>query len=43
MGTNRRYAATVNRQIDARILQRIAEENPLQSLIRDERQEDIPP
>ncbi|KAF2417592.1 hypothetical protein [Microbacterium sp. B35-30] len=32
MGTNKRYAAYYDRQMDARILQRIAAEFPLQSL-----------
>lgn len=39
MGTNRRYAAYYDRQMDARILQRFAEDYPLQSLTREERQE----
>lgn len=38
MGTSRRYAAKIDRQMDHRVLQRIAEENPLQSLTADERQ-----
>ncbi len=37
MGTNKRYAASVDRRMDARILQRIAAEaGPLQSLTREE-------
>ncbi|MDQ7876569.1 hypothetical protein Q9R08_01125 [Microbacterium sp. QXD-8] len=43
MGSNRRYAAYFDRQMDNRILQRIAEENPLQSLTPQERQEDSLP
>lgn len=39
MGSNRRYAAHYDRQMDKRILQRIAEENPLQSLTPEERRE----
>ena len=36
MGTSRRYAAAVDRQMDARILRRLAEGGPLQSLSREE-------
>ena len=39
MGTNKRYADHYDRQMDNRILQRIADENPLQSLTPQERQE----
>ena len=37
MGTSKRYAEYYDRQMDNRILQRIAEENPLQSLTAGER------
>ncbi|WP_439593070.1 hypothetical protein [Microbacterium sp.] len=40
MGTNRRYAEQVDRRMDERILQRIADEFPLQSLTEKERQAD---
>lgn len=40
MGTNKRYAEHFDRLMDARILQRIAEENPLQSLTDAELQKD---
>jgi hypothetical protein len=43
VGTNRRYADRADRLMDARILQRIADENPLQSLTPEERQEDVLP
>lgn len=43
MGTSRRYAAKIDRQMDQKILQRIAEENPLQSLTAAERQEAVLP
>ena len=43
MGTNRRYAAHFDRGMEQKILQRIAEENPLQSLTADERQEAVLP
>lgn len=43
MGSNRRYAAYFDRQMDNKILQRIAEENPLQSLTSEELQQDTLP
>lgn len=43
IGTNRRHAAHFDRLMDARILQRLAAENPLQSLTANERQESILP
>ncbi|MFF2486246.1 hypothetical protein ACFVSU_07605 [Microbacterium sp. NPDC058062] len=43
MGSNRRYAAYFDRQMDNKILQRIAEENPLQSLTPEELQQDTLP
>ena len=43
MGSNRRYAAFFDRQMDHRILQRIAEENRLQSLTPEELQQDTLP
>ncbi|WP_257786269.1 hypothetical protein [Microbacterium paludicola] len=37
MGTNKRYAAAIDRRMDAKILERIAREaGPLQSLSREE-------
>lgn len=36
MGTNRRYADAVDRQMDERILQRTAESGPLQTLSAEE-------
>jgi hypothetical protein len=43
MTSNRRYAQYFDRQMDNRILQRIAEDNPLQSLTAQERQDDTLP
>ena len=43
MGSNRRYAAHFDRQMDNKILQRIAEENALQSLTPEELQQDTLP
>lgn len=43
MGTSRRYSEYYDRQMDIRILQRIADENPLQSLTPQERREDSLP
>jgi hypothetical protein len=44
MGTNKRYAAAVDRQMDTRILERIAAEaGPLQSLSKDELRLDTEP
>jgi len=43
MGTNRRYAARIDRLMDDRILQRIASENPLQSLTDAELRKDTLP
>lgn len=40
MGTNKRYAAYYDLQMDNRILQRIADENPLQTLTSNELQSD---
>jgi len=43
MGTNKRYAAHYDRLMDARILERIAAENALQTLSAKELQSDILP
>ncbi|MGN6221669.1 MAG: hypothetical protein ACTHNQ_19385 [Microbacterium sp.] len=43
MGTNKRYAAHYDRRMDARILERIAAENPLQTLTPKELQSDALP
>ena len=43
MGTSRRYSAYYDRQMDHRILQRIATEHPLQTLTDHERQADLLP
>lgn len=44
MGTSKRYAASVDRAMDARILQRTAAEaGPLQSLTREEIRLDVEP
>lgn len=43
MGTNKRYAAQIDRRMDARILERIAAEFPLQTLTPKERQVDTLP
>lgn len=43
MGTSKRYAEYYDRQMDNRILQRIADENSLQSLTAEERREDTLP
>ncbi|MFK4806166.1 hypothetical protein ACI3KX_09880 [Microbacterium sp. ZW CA_36] len=43
MGSNRRYAAYFDKQMDNRILQSIAEENPLQSLTPEELRQDTLP
>lgn len=40
MGSNRRYAASVDRRMDARILERTAQEGPLQTLSPSELQLD---
>ncbi|SBS71835.1 hypothetical protein [uncultured Microbacterium sp.] len=40
MGSNRRYAASVDRRMDARILERTAQEGPLQTLSTSELQLD---
>ena len=43
MGTSRRYATAVDRQMDRRILERIAAEGPLQSLTDEELRLDTEP
>ncbi|SDH10883.1 hypothetical protein [Microbacterium pygmaeum] len=43
MGTNRRYAASVDRQMDERALQRIAASGPLETLSRAEQARDVLP
>lgn len=43
MRPNRRYADKVDRQVSEKILQRIAESYPLQSLTADERQDAVLP
>jgi hypothetical protein len=43
VGTSRRYSQYYDRQMDIRILQRIADANPLQSLTPQERREDTLP
>jgi len=43
IGSNRRYSQHYDRLMDTRVLQRIGEELPLQSLTKEERQADVLP